>query len=81
MQCPKCGNQCKEGVIRATDPTNLLFKVPADVSWNPAESEGKIFKKGKISLKPKNEGYYCENCRKVYAALDLNEGYWMPEEI
>lgn len=75
MICPKCGSQCKEGIIFARNPRYLIIDWPAELRWHPKEDEGKIFKKGKQYLAPESEGYLCSKCNKVYAAFNVESYY------
>ena len=39
-------------------------------TWYPEESKGKIGKKGSVKLQLKAEGYYCDECMKVYSVFE-----------
>lgn len=69
MECPECGNKLKKGIIEAKDAGSLTQSLTM-MTWYPKESEGKMIKKGTITLRLKGDGYYCDECMKVFAAFD-----------
>jgi hypothetical protein len=40
------------------------------LSWYPEEYKGKLVKKDTVNLRLKADGYYCDECMKVYAAFE-----------
>lgn len=68
MKCPECGNECKKGTIEAKDAGSItqLFTV---VSWYPDEEKNKMIRKNAVTLDLYGEGWYCEECMKVFAAF------------
>jgi hypothetical protein len=68
MKCPECGNELKKGVVEATNTSSLLTFTM--VSWYPEEYNGKFVKKDAVHLKLKADGYYCDECMKVYATFE-----------
>ena len=40
------------------------------LTWHPEEYKGKLVKKNTINLRLKTDGYYCDECMKVYAAFE-----------
>ena len=69
MKCPKCGDECKKGIVIVKDAGSLTQSLTM-INWYPEENNGKIRKKDAVSLRLKAEGYYCEECMKVYSAFD-----------
>ena len=73
MKCPKCGKNCKKGVVHARNPRMMVIDWPGDLRWYPEESAGKLLKSGEVQLSYEGEGFYCEDCEKVYAVFEANE--------
>ena len=69
MKCPECGNECKKRFIEAKD-TGSLTQSLTMATWYPEEDKGKIIKKDYVKLSLKAEGYYCDECMKVYAVFE-----------
>ena len=69
MECPECGNPMKMGVIEAKDAGSLTQSLTM-LTWYPAEYKGKLIKKETINLRLKADGYYCDECMKVFAAFE-----------
>jgi hypothetical protein len=69
MKCPECGNELKKGVIEAKD-TGSITQMFTMLNWYPVECKGKLVKKDAINLRLKADGYYCDECMKVYAAFE-----------
>ena len=69
MKCPVCGNEFKKGVIEAKDAGSLAQSLTM-LTWYPEEYKGKLVKKNTINLRLKADGYYCDECMKVYAAFE-----------
>ena len=69
MKCPECGNECKKGFIEIKDAGRLTQSLTM-ATWYPEESKGKIGKKGSVKLQLKAEGYYCDECMKVYSVFE-----------
>lgn len=69
MKCPECGNECKKGFIEVKDAGSLTQSL-AMATWYPEENKGKIIKKDFVKLSLKAEGYYCDECMKVYAVFE-----------
>lgn len=69
MKCPECGNECRKGVIEAKNAGSLTQSLTT-LQWYPEEYKGKFIKKEVVNLMPRSEGYYCDECMKVYAAFD-----------
>lgn len=68
MKCPECGNECRKGVIEAKSAGSLTQSLTM-LEWYPEEYKGKFMKKERVNLKLSSEGYYCDECMKVYAAF------------
>lgn len=69
MKCPECGNEMKKGVVEAKD-TGSITQFFELVSWYPEEYKDKMIKKNMVNLRLKAEGYYCDECMKVYAIFE-----------
>ena len=69
MNCPECGKECKKGIIEAKDAGSItqMFTV---VSWYPDEEKNKMIRKNAVLLDLYGEGWYCEECMKVFAAFN-----------
>ncbi len=68
MKCPECGNEMKKGIVEVRDGS--LFLTSLVVSWCPEEDRKKLWRKNAISLNLNAEGYYCDECMKVFAAFE-----------
>lgn len=68
MNCPECGKEMKKGLVEIRDG-HLLFSAVV-VSWCPEEEKKKFYRKNAINLGYKAEGYYCDECMKVFAVFD-----------
>ena len=66
MKCSECGNECKKGFIEIKDAGSLTQSLTM-ATWYPEESKGK---KGSVKLQLKAEGYYCDECMKVYSVFE-----------
>lgn len=69
MKCPECGNECKKGFIEIKDAGSLTQSLTM-ATWYPEESKRKIGKKDAVKLRLKAEGYYCDECMKVYSVFE-----------
>ena len=69
MKCPECGNECRKGIIEAKDGGSLAQFLTM-VTWYPEEYKEKMIKKETVMLRLKAEGYYCDECMKVFAAFE-----------
>lgn len=72
MKCPECGKECPKGVVEAQDMgilTQLTTQLTTLLSWCPDDQKGKFIKKGVVNLKLYGEGYYCDECMKVFAVF------------
>ncbi len=69
MKCPECGNEMIRGFVEVKDTASLTQR-DTMVTWYPEEEQGKLFKKNRIYLSLKAEGYYCDECMKVIAILE-----------
>ncbi len=67
MNCPVCGNKMKKGTVEVID--GRLVSATA-LGWYPDEEKTKFIRKNAISLSLKGEGYYCDECMKVFAVFD-----------
>ena len=62
MICPECGRELEKGIIEAKDAGSLTQSLTM-VCWYPEEYKNKMFKKNA-------EGYYCDECMKVFASFE-----------
>ena len=69
MKCPECDNEMKKGIVEAKD-TGSITQFFELVSWYPEEYKDKMIKKNMVNLRLKAEGYYCDECMKVYAIFE-----------
>jgi hypothetical protein len=69
VKCPECGNKLKKGVVEAKSAGSLTQSLTM-VSWYPEEYKGKLVRKDIVHLKLTADGYYCDECMKVYAAFE-----------
>ncbi len=46
-----------------------LTQLTTLLSWCPDDQKGKFIKKGVVNLKLHGEGYYCDECMKVFAVF------------
>ena len=69
MKCPQCGNECKKGAIVINNAGSLTQALTM-ATWYPEDTNGKLIKKEAVNLCIKAEGYYCEECMKVYAVFE-----------
>lgn len=69
MKCPKCGNELKKGIIEAKDAGSLTQSLTM-MTWYPEEYKNKMIKKNVINLQLKAEGFYCDECMKVFASFE-----------
>lgn len=68
MKCPECGNEMKKGTVVVTDGHMLIPR--CIVTWVLEEEQKKFIRKNAIGLGLKAEGYYCDECMKVFAAFE-----------
>lgn len=68
MKCPECGKECPKGVIEAQDMGSLT-QLSTLLSWCPDDQKGKFIRKGVVNLNLYGEGYYCDECMKVFAVF------------
>jgi hypothetical protein len=69
VKCPECGNELKKGVVETKNAGSLTQSLTM-VSWYPEESKRKLMKKDTVNLRLKADGYYCDECMKVYAIFE-----------
>lgn len=69
MKCPECGNECKKGFVEVKDAGSLTQSLTM-ATWYPEENEGKRLKKDAVKLHTKAQGYYCDECMKVFAVFE-----------
>lgn len=69
MKCPECGKECRKGVVEAKDAGSLTQSLTM-LRWYPEEYHEKRIKRECINLRLKSNGYYCDECMKVYATFD-----------
>jgi len=69
MICPEWGRELEKGIIEAKDAGSLTQSLTM-VLWYPEEYKNKMFKKNTVNLRLKAEGYYCDECMKVFASFE-----------
>ena len=69
MKCPECGNEKKKGILEVKDAGSITQSLTT-VSWYPNDDKGKIIKKDRVNLSLRGEGYYCDECMKVYGTFE-----------
>lgn len=69
MKCPECGKECKKGFVEIKNAGSLTQCLTM-TTWYPEEEKGKRIKKGTLELSLKAEGYYCDECMKVFAVFN-----------
>lgn len=69
MKCPECGNECKKGLVEIKNAGSLTQSLTM-ATWCPEENVGKRLKKDLINLSLKAEGYYCDECMKVFVVFE-----------
>jgi hypothetical protein len=69
MKCPECGKELKKGIIEAKSAGSLP-QFGTMVTWYSEEEKGKMVRKNTVNLTLKTDGYYCDECMKVYAAFE-----------
>ncbi len=67
MRCPECGKECSKGIIEASGGS--FTQLNTKVIWYPKEQKGKMIRKGVVNLSLYGEGYYCDECMKVFASF------------
>ncbi|MCR5625536.1 MAG: PF20097 family protein [Lachnospiraceae bacterium] len=70
MKCPNCNEEMKKGVVIVDN--GEMSDVTLTLNWYPDSERNKKNKKGSVPLALKGEGYYCDNCMKVYATHDMH---------
>lgn len=68
MKCPVCGNVCRKGIIKARE-VGSLTQFYTELNWYPEEEKNKLIKSGTVDLDICGEGYYCDECMKVFAVF------------
>ena len=69
MNCPICGNACRNGFVEAKNAGSLTQSLTM-VSWFPEENKGKLLRRGAVDLHLQAEACYCEECMKVFAVFE-----------
>ena len=69
MKCPECGNECKKGFVEARNAGSITQALSMATQY-PEENKGKMIKKGAVNLRINAEGYYCDECMRVYAIFE-----------
>lgn len=68
MKCPECGKECVKGIIEAKDAGSIT-QLMTVLSWYPEEEKNKLIRKNAVALRTQGEGWYCDECMKVFAAF------------
>lgn len=75
MDCPICGHTCQKGFveIRGTGntPIQLITQIATRAIWYPEEYQNKRIRRETVELTIDAQGFFCEECMKVYAEFDM----------
>lgn len=66
--CPTCGNRMQKGIVKAQEIGSIMNNVM--VNWFPDADKDKLLQTNAITLRLKGEGYYCDECMKVFAEFE-----------
>lgn len=80
MKCPKCGDECRKGILKAVN-TECEEDASVIMAWYPIERKKGVINKDGLDLGRRAEGYYCENCRKVFAIMEENDDMLWDKKI
>ncbi|MGN0616721.1 PF20097 family protein [Ruminococcus flavefaciens] len=69
MNCPECGKECRKGFIEAKE-IGSITQFFTSVIWYPEDEKDKWIRNNTVHLSLHGEGYYCDECMKVFAAFD-----------
>lgn len=69
MKCSECGNEMKKGIVEAKNAGSITNSLTL-MSWYPEEYKGRMIKKHTVDFRLNAEGYYCDECMKVYAIFE-----------
>lgn len=69
MQCPECGNEVKKGVVEVRE-VGSLTQFFTSAAWFSDEEHKKKFGRKSVNLRLNAEGYYCDECMKVFAVFE-----------
>ena len=71
MRCPECGNEMKKGIVEVKDVGSIL-QLSTMATWYPEDEKKKKvgFRKNAVNLALSAEGYYCDECMKVFAVFE-----------
>mgnify|MGYP003311731553 CR=1 FL=1 len=66
--CPVCGNPMRKGIVKVQEIGGIMNNVM--VNWFPDADKDKLLQTNAITLRLKGEGYYCDECMKVFAEFE-----------
>lgn len=69
MKCPECGKECRRGVIKAKNAGSLTQFFTTVIQYSDGEKNKEV-RKGTVTIELYAEGYYCDECMKVFAAFN-----------
>lgn len=69
MKCPICGKECVKGIVEAKEMGSITQMFTA-LNWYPENEKGKKIKSEAVDLRIYGEGYYCDECMKVFAVFE-----------
>lgn len=79
MKCPKCGNECRKGILKVVN-TECEKDAEVIMAWYSIERKKSVVNKDGLNLGSQAEGYYCEKCRKVFAIMEEKDDMLWNEE-
>ena len=68
MKCPECGKECRKGFIEAKNGGSIT-QLFTSMLWCPEDENGTKLKKETVDLKLHGEGWYCDECMKIFASF------------
>ena len=69
MKCPICNNEIKKGIVEVRNAGSFTNSLTM-VNWYSDKEQNKNFGRKGVNLRLNAEGYYCDECMKVFAAFD-----------
>ncbi len=72
MNCPGCGKEMRKGFAEAKNAGSLTQSL-TQVVWYPEAYREKHIRRDAVELGLKAEGYYCDECMKVFAVFEENK--------
>lgn len=79
MKCPECGNECRKGVITFQHIERSL-PFHTTMNWYADSKSIDDTKKEMANLYNQGDGFYCDECMKVYAVFEEVPRWNLPIE-